>query len=103
MNPIQGDPPAYPERHPASFAEVKLLLDGGFTTAAKLDTCAVSTSGRNCSDYVFVSPDLKETASAWWRRPSVTTACSSPTSSTADPLSYPGRVVGGAARAELLG
>ncbi len=54
LNPKQGDPPAYPERQPAQFTEVRALLDAGYTTAADLTSCATPTSGRNCSDYVFV-------------------------------------------------
>jgi endonuclease/exonuclease/phosphatase family metal-dependent hydrolase len=58
LNPRQGDPPAYPERQPGQFEEVRTLLDAGFTTAQDLAACSQPTSNRNCSDYVLVTPDL---------------------------------------------
>jgi endonuclease/exonuclease/phosphatase family metal-dependent hydrolase len=60
LNPRQGDPPAYPERRPDRFVEVRALLDAGLTTAADLSACASPTSGRNCSDYVLVGGSLVE-------------------------------------------
>jgi endonuclease/exonuclease/phosphatase family metal-dependent hydrolase len=60
FNPRQGDPPAYPPRQPGQFEEVRTLLDGGFTTTQDLAACTQPTSNRNCSDYIFVTPDLIE-------------------------------------------
>lgn len=64
LNPRQGDPPAYPPRVPATFDEIRLLLDAGFTTAVDLSTCDTPTSNRNCSDYVFVGGTLRATSYA---------------------------------------
>ncbi len=63
LNPRQGDPPAYPARRPGEFAEIRALLDAGFTTAQDLAACSQPTSGRNCSDFILVSPDLHQTVS----------------------------------------
>jgi endonuclease/exonuclease/phosphatase family metal-dependent hydrolase len=60
FNPRQGDPPRYPPRHPGEFAEIRAFLDAGFTTAQDLTTCSQPTSGRNCSDFVLVTPDLRQ-------------------------------------------
>ena len=62
FNPKQGEPPQYPTRRPRSFAEIAALLNAGLTSRADLDACSAPTSGRNCSDYVFVSPDLTQTS-----------------------------------------
>jgi endonuclease/exonuclease/phosphatase family metal-dependent hydrolase len=62
LNPEQGDPPAYSERRPIQFPEIGVLLRAGMSTAADLTSCAAPTSGRNCSDYVFVTGDLHEQA-----------------------------------------
>jgi endonuclease/exonuclease/phosphatase family metal-dependent hydrolase len=61
FNPKQGDPPEYPVRRPGEFDEIAALLGAGFTTMSDLDACRAPTSGSNCSDYVFVSPDLEQT------------------------------------------
>ena len=58
LNPRQGDPPDYPARRPGEFAEIRAFLDAGFTTAHDLAACSEPTSGRNCTDFVLVSPDL---------------------------------------------
>ena len=60
LNPAQGDPPDYPPRRPGEFVEIARLLDAGLTTGAELDACTIPTAGRNCSDYIFVSPDLEQ-------------------------------------------
>ena len=60
FNPRQGDPPDYPVRVPGVFTEVRAILDAGFTTAQDLTSCSEPTSGRNCSDFVFVTPDLQQ-------------------------------------------
>jgi endonuclease/exonuclease/phosphatase family metal-dependent hydrolase len=60
LNPRQGDPPAYPQRQPGQFEEVRSLLDAGLTTAQDLTACTKPTSNRNCSDYILVTPDLAE-------------------------------------------
>jgi len=62
LNPRQGDPPGYPPRHPGEFAEVRALLAAGFVTAQDLAACPHPTSGRNCSDFVLVTPDLDQRA-----------------------------------------
>lgn len=62
LNPRQGDEPAFPPRIPRDFAEIRVILDAGFTTAQNLDRCELPTSNRNCSDFIFVTPDLHETA-----------------------------------------
>jgi len=61
LNPRQGDPPL-PARVPSGFEEISAILAGGLTTTGELDGCTRPTSGRNCSDYVFVSPDLRQGA-----------------------------------------
>lgn len=61
LNPRQGDPPAYPSRVPRDFDEIRAILDAGFTTAQNLERCDTPTSKRNCSDFIFVTPDLHET------------------------------------------
>lgn len=61
LNPMQGDPPAYPARRPDQFVEIRRLLDAGFTTAADLTKCDRPTSNRNCSDYILVNSGLRET------------------------------------------
>ncbi len=63
LNPRQGDPPDYPPRRPGDFAEIRALLDAGFTTAHNLVACSEPTSGRNCTDFVLVSPDLHQEVS----------------------------------------
>jgi endonuclease/exonuclease/phosphatase family metal-dependent hydrolase len=63
LNPRQGDPPLYPTRRPGEFAEIRALLDAGFTTAQDLAACSEPTSGRNCTDFVLVSPDLHQAVS----------------------------------------
>jgi endonuclease/exonuclease/phosphatase family metal-dependent hydrolase len=60
FNPRQGDPPQYPPRRPGEFAEIRAFLDAGFTTAQDLTSCSQPTSGRNCSDFVLVTPDLRQ-------------------------------------------
>ncbi len=63
LNPRQGDPPDYPVRRPGEFEEIRAFLDGGFTTAHDLAACSEPTSGRNCTDFVLVSPDLHQEVS----------------------------------------
>ena len=63
LNPLQGDPPDYPPRRPGEFAEIRAFLDAGFTTAHDLAACSEPTSGRNCTDFVLVSPDLDQEVS----------------------------------------
>lgn len=60
LNPRQGEPPQYPIRRPGAFPEIRALLDAGFTAAQDLDTCSQPTAGRNCSDFVLVTPDLHQ-------------------------------------------
>ena len=63
LNPRQGDPPDYPARRPGEFEEIRAFLDAGFTTAHDLANCSEPTSGRNCTDFVLVSPDLHQEVS----------------------------------------
>lgn len=63
LNPRQGDPPDYPARRPGEFEEIRAFLDAGFITAHDLAACSAPTSGRNCTDFVLVSPDLHQEVS----------------------------------------
>ena len=60
LNPRQGEPPRYPPRRPGAFPEIRAFLDAGFTAAQDLDTCSQPTSSHNCSDFVLVTPDLRQ-------------------------------------------
>jgi endonuclease/exonuclease/phosphatase family metal-dependent hydrolase len=45
---------------PAS-PELQVLLDAGYVTAQPTGACTLKTSNQNCVDWIFVSPDLRQT------------------------------------------